>query len=188
MATIQEEKDKICQYYHMPVPEGKRDKQEVLVAMMPQALCFILLHLSQGHRVLVHCNQGMDRSVGIVAAACALFVNRKGHVLHGLHEWCKRATWESLGEKRRGMLLGGSGGSGERNQGPLGSRAALFEWLNGLVEESGGGVNGGGATQKRVDKNTLRSTLVAVSRYRHVASPSRYTMRKLSRFFTEHRS
>ena len=84
------------------------------------------------------------------------------------------------------MLLGGSGGMGEIKQGPMGSRAALFEWLNGLVEESGDGVYGGGATQKGVDKNTLRSTLVAVSRYRHVASPSRYTMRKLSRFFTEH--
>jgi tRNA A64-2'-O-ribosylphosphate transferase len=170
-------------YLHVPIPEGKRDSDEILLTSMPKVLCFILLHLAQSHRILVHCNQGIDRSVGIAAAACSLFVHRKGHTFLNIHHWCRNATLESLGEMRRQTLYS-KDGSIHRTGNVVHSRCIFFKWLNELIRSN---TDGNSSTSINVvNKKILRSTLVAISRYRHVASPSRYTMRKLSRFFTEH--
>ena len=67
-----DENTKLPRYLHLPVPEGKRDTKNKMTLYLPRALCFILLHLAAGHRVLIHCNQGVDRSVGVAIAACSL--------------------------------------------------------------------------------------------------------------------
>ena len=122
---------------------------------------------------------------------------------------------ESLGAERMRLLLfpnerrrrsdGGSagvGGSGESEIVTMSPRSALLEWLDELKraawrcreekeEEERGGADArsddkkGNDIEDLPDKRDLRGALVAIARYRHVASPSRYTMRKLSRFFTE---
>lgn len=162
-------------YLHLSIPEGKKDSKDMLLKYLPQGLSFVLLHLAQGHRVLIHCNQGVDRSVGIAAAIVALCVERKGHVLLNMHPWCQKATLKSLTMKRRCILFEEKDGDGGGCVCSRTSRDGFFEWLN---EISGGCV-------LNVDKGVLRATLVGIIQYRHVASPSRYTMRKLSRFFTE---
>ena len=165
-------------YLHLPIPEGKRDSQNILLALLPKAVCFVLCHLSQGRRVLLHCNQGVDRSVGIAAAIVALCVNKKGHELYDLKSWCASATWDSLTEERRNILFDQredvQNGSEKPGKTP---RDCLNEWLKEVSRDDFDTVN--------VDKHILRATLVAITTYRKLASPSRYTMRKLSRFFTE---
>ena len=63
----------MCQYLHLPVAEGKRDRTQLL-RCLPLALMFILTQISRSRRVLMHCNQGQDRSVGVAVAAVALFL------------------------------------------------------------------------------------------------------------------
>ena len=218
-----ENNTKLPRYLHLPVPEGKRDTKNKMTLYLPRALCFILLHLAAGHRVLIHCNQGVDRSVGVAIAACSLYVERKGHTLLSIHEWCRGATLKSLGAERMRLLLfsttarrfssgggdgdggdggGGGGGGNDENESeivPMLPRLALLEWLDELrsewssrkeeEEEKGKDAKSDENSKKMgedlPDKRDLRGALVAVAKYRLVASPSRYTMRKLSRFFTE---
>lgn len=66
-----ETQQRACFYLLLPVSEGKRDKSE-LERWMPVGLCFLIHHLQQKRRVLVHCAQGKDRSVAIVLAFAAL--------------------------------------------------------------------------------------------------------------------
>ena len=217
-----DENTKLPRYLHLPVPEGKRDTKNKMTLYLPRALCFILLHLAAGHRVLIHCNQGVDRSVGVAIAACSLYVERKGHTLLSIHEWCRGATLKSLGAERMRLLLfstttrrfrssgggdGGDGGGGnDENESEIvrmSPRLALLEWLDELrsewscrkeeeeekEKEKGKDAKSDENTKKiredLPDKRDLRGALVAVAKYRLVASPSRYTMRKLSRFFSD---
>ena len=116
-------------YLHLSIPEGKKDSKDMLLKYLPQGLSFVLLHLAQGHRVLIHCNQGVDRSVGIAAAIVALCVERKGHVLLNMHEWCQKATLKSLTMKRRCILFEEKDGDGDGcvcNRTP---RDVFFEWF-----------------------------------------------------------
>ena len=67
-------------YLQLPVQEGKRDRTE-LEKWIPLALLFIGINLNQRNRILIHCAQGMDRSVAIaMAAVCIYFPN----LLHGV--------------------------------------------------------------------------------------------------------
>jgi len=59
-------------YLQIPVCEGKRDRTE-LENWMAVAMVFIIGHLNEGRKVLVHCAQGKDRSVAVVMTAIALF-------------------------------------------------------------------------------------------------------------------
>ena len=52
------------------IAEGKRDKAG-LVRHLPAALRFVAARLLKGDRVLVHCAQGRDRSVGVALAVLA---------------------------------------------------------------------------------------------------------------------
>jgi hypothetical protein len=47
-------------HFAVPVPEGKHARRE-LETQLPAALAFMAPHVRAGRRVLVHCNQGMDR-------------------------------------------------------------------------------------------------------------------------------
>ena len=59
-----------ARYLQVPVAEGKRDKVG-LVQHLPAALRFVAARLLKGDRVLVHCAQGRDRSVGVAIAVLA---------------------------------------------------------------------------------------------------------------------
>ena len=59
-----------ARYLQVPVAEGKRDKVG-LVQHLPAALRFVAARLLKGDRVLVHCAQGRDRSVGVALAVLA---------------------------------------------------------------------------------------------------------------------
>ena len=59
-----------ARYLQVPVAEGKRDKAG-LVRHLPAALRFVAARLVKGDRVLVHCAQGRDRSVGVAIAVLA---------------------------------------------------------------------------------------------------------------------
>ena len=59
-----------ARYLQVPVAEGKRDKVG-LVRHLPAALRFVAARLLKGDRVLVHCAQGRDRSVGVALAVLA---------------------------------------------------------------------------------------------------------------------
>jgi len=51
-------------YLRLPVEEGKRDRTQ-LEKYMPVGVLFLIHHLQQSRRVLVHCAQGKDRSVAV---------------------------------------------------------------------------------------------------------------------------
>jgi tRNA A64-2'-O-ribosylphosphate transferase len=60
-------------YLQLPVAEGKRDRHR-LDALLPSALRFVYAQIRLGRKVLIHCAQGRDRSVGVaVAVLAALF-------------------------------------------------------------------------------------------------------------------
>ncbi|KAJ1992075.1 tRNA A64-2'-O-ribosylphosphate transferase [Coemansia spiralis] len=61
-------------YIYLPIPEGKRGQVE-LGKRIPWALDFVHPFIKGGNnkKVLVHCSQGMDRSVGIALAILAKF-------------------------------------------------------------------------------------------------------------------
>ncbi|CAG8457932.1 84_t:CDS:10 [Ambispora gerdemannii] len=58
-------------YIQLPIPEGKKG-QHVLFEMIPKALDYLRIPLLEHRRILIHCEQGIDRSVGI---ALAILVN-----------------------------------------------------------------------------------------------------------------
>ncbi|KAI9090966.1 tRNA A64-2'-O-ribosylphosphate transferase [Phlyctochytrium arcticum] len=54
-------------YVFLPIPEGKKG-QHALYKLLPSVLETVLPAIQQGHRILIHCMQGKDRSVGITLA------------------------------------------------------------------------------------------------------------------------
>ncbi|CAG8497885.1 12941_t:CDS:10 [Ambispora leptoticha] len=58
-------------YLQLPIPEGKKG-QHILFEMIPKALDYLKIPLMEHQRILIHCEQGVDRSVGI---ALAVLVN-----------------------------------------------------------------------------------------------------------------
>ena len=58
-------------YLQLQVAEGKRDKTE-LERWMPVGLLFLLEHLQNKRRILIHCAQGKDRSVAMALALVVL--------------------------------------------------------------------------------------------------------------------
>ncbi|KAG0050683.1 hypothetical protein BGZ83_004513 [Gryganskiella cystojenkinii] len=81
--------DKDFYYLHLPIAEGKKGQHDLL-AMIPiaiQGIRKIFMEAKEGQpRILIHCQQGMDRSVGISLAllvACfdeetGAFIDRAG--------------------------------------------------------------------------------------------------------------
>ena len=69
--SIKERNQQKCFYLMLPVAEGKKDKSE-LERYLPLGLCFLIYHLQQGRRVLIHCAQGRDRSVAVVLALISI--------------------------------------------------------------------------------------------------------------------
>ncbi|KAJ2803702.1 tRNA A64-2'-O-ribosylphosphate transferase [Coemansia guatemalensis] len=71
-----------ARYLYLPIPEGKRG-QVALGKSIPHALAFLHAYVKRGAKVLVHCSQGMDRSVGIALAVLAQYFDTDG-MLHTL--------------------------------------------------------------------------------------------------------
>ncbi|KAI8320116.1 initiator tRNA phosphoribosyl transferase [Martensiomyces pterosporus] len=64
-------------YLFLDIPEGKRGQVE-LAKSIPKALEFVKPFVEQKKRVLIHCSQGMDRSVGIALAVLAQYFDANG--------------------------------------------------------------------------------------------------------------
>lgn len=156
------------EYMHMPVAEGKRDKRD-LERQLPAALRFAFSQLSRGRRLLIHCAQGMDRSVGVAVAILATFY-QEGVNCGGTHEGgshgggCRAVAAES--STTRGLRV-------------RFSPRDPCSWLDQSDEELREYV----CTHGGINKQTLQSCLLRVSQARPCASPSRHTLKKLNRFF-----
>jgi hypothetical protein len=88
MSESTKEQQKRCFYLQLAVAEGKRDRTE-LERLLPVGLVFLIHHLQQGRRALVHCAQGKDRSVAVVLALVVLVcpVVYPLHLRHGFEHW-----------------------------------------------------------------------------------------------------
>jgi len=105
-------------YLQLPIKEGKKDRID-LERWLPVGLAFIGLFLSKKKQtqqkennskgLLIHCAQGMDRSVALTMAAIVLFCQEgeekdsRGHHDDGLivAPWCYQMTLESLDDAIR---------------------------------------------------------------------------------------
>ncbi|KAI8822457.1 tRNA A64-2'-O-ribosylphosphate transferase [Fimicolochytrium jonesii] len=66
-------------YLFLPIPEGKKG-QHALFSCLPMVLAFVKGPLRERKRVLVHCMQGKDRSVGIALAMLVRYMDDEGHI------------------------------------------------------------------------------------------------------------
>ena len=165
-------------YLQLPVREGKRDRTE-LEKYMTWGILFIVVHTKQNRRVLVHCAQGMDRSVAVVMAVMAMFTTNAyppewnecyhNFSLDGLVEL------DNENDNHEGNSPNRSGLSNEVLQLMLGreGRDRLFDrvWPQWRHDDH------------HVDKDSLRITLQLVRQYHDRANPSRATIQKLHRYF-----
>ncbi|KAG9307815.1 hypothetical protein G9A89_023380 [Geosiphon pyriformis] len=69
-------------YLQLPIPEGKKG-QNVLFEMIPKALEYLCEPLFQSKKVLIHCEQGIDRSVGIALAVLINFFDEEEQYIDG---------------------------------------------------------------------------------------------------------
>jgi len=175
-------------YLCCPVREGKRDRTE-LERWMAVAAAYVGCHLAGGRTVLVHCAQGMDRSVAVVMAAVALFCNYGGREGSAaglpLRSCCAPM---SLGGLERHMGLEREGGEMYRRSG---MRKALVDALMGRAGRGAivayarflRGEEGEGEGRPLADKKSLRLVLHGVRSHHERAAPTRSTLQKLNRFF-----
>jgi len=183
-------------YLQMPVAEGKRDRHG-LERWMAAGLAFVAVHLAEGRKVLVHCNQGRDRSVAVAIAVVALLCEPETPLR--LRWAVRNLTRKSLCRAAFGDGDGGDVGTERKEHGrSSGMSAALVEKLMGrkgrdLVLawiEDGLGL---GRVDVEADggclanKETLRKALHHLLQYREEANPTRATMQKLNRFFMSSR-
>lgn len=74
----------LARHLHLFIPEGKRGAKR-LGESLATALTFIRKHLCAGHKVLVHCAQGVDRSATVALAAMCAFFDDTGALLPVRH-------------------------------------------------------------------------------------------------------
>jgi tRNA A64-2'-O-ribosylphosphate transferase len=176
-----------CYYLQLPVEEGKRDKTE-LERWLAVGITFICCRLVQGQRVLVHCAQGRDRSVAVVLAAVVLFCNddlttlRSKLKMHGILDFVARWSQESNSSNTDGLFYKQSGLTRICVDSLMGraGRDKLLGWC----KES----FGPSTTTSLATKATIRVALQMIQAHRPMASPSRKTLQKLSRFFMSDRT
>jgi tRNA A64-2'-O-ribosylphosphate transferase len=154
-------------YLQLPVREGKRDRTE-LEHWMALGIVFIVVHARQNYKVLIHCAQGMDRSVALVIAAAAIFCDYKYPL-----QWNDYFWRFPIDEFVQESPYNASGLSSDALKSMLGQggRVKLFALV--WPEDSKGCIT----------KESIRIVLQLVQQYREKANPSRSTMQKLHRFF-----
>ena len=189
-------------YFQLPVQEGKRDKT-ALEEWLAVGIVFILWHgAANDRRVLVHCAQGMDRSVAVVLAFLVLFCEIRNEQLswkpckdgvvsilrgHELRESSHKDGCANNENENRNGLYGWSGLSSvlvECLRGRDG-RDTLLHWVRQRLknEKADNEVPIDETPLIVANKETLRVALYAIQRHRACALPSRSTMQKLNRFF-----
>ena len=198
-----ETKEQKQPYLQMPVLEGKKDRTE-LEKYLALGIFFIIIHTVKkniNNRVLVHCAQGMDRSVAVVMATIALFYDCK-HVCQNHHNeasmafypWCNSSTisiqsFQTFLQEKKNIhpppddtnedykSSGIPQWIADQLMGRIG-RDLLLEWVEtiqkdlSLFDES-----------ESINKQTFKKILIVIQQYREKADPSRKTMQKLNRFF-----
>eukprot|EP00934_Nitzschia_sp_Nitz4_P005840 Nitzschia sp. Nitz4//scaffold159_size51929//31719//33494//NITZ4_006881-RA/size51929-snap-gene-0.63-mRNA-1//-1//CDS//3329537580//5830//frame0 len=168
-------------YLKMPVAEGKRDKTQ-LERWLPVGLAFLWQHaVNSGRRVLVHCNQGKDRSVAVVMA----FVCTTCSPVYPLMLPDTISKWDlnQLASPRMGrvpteecLVFETSGLTQVVVDNLLGDngRELFLTWIHNQQESP---------LKPLASKETLRIVLYLIRQDREVADPTRSTMQKLNRFF-----
>jgi tRNA A64-2'-O-ribosylphosphate transferase len=180
-------------YLQCPVKEGKKDKKE-LEKWLPVGIYFIWWHRKNKRSVLVHCAQGMDRSVAFVMATAVIFcelefpldwkasafdMNTELIYRHVLSD--KQQTFDWIGKTGTShgttLLYKLSGLSEQLVECLLETEGAdrFLDWIHcGMAIPS---------TAPLASKETLRIVLHLIAQDREKACPSRATMLKLNRFF-----
>ncbi|KAL3924572.1 MAG: hypothetical protein SGILL_000969 [Bacillariaceae sp.] len=172
-------------YLQLPVAEGKRDKTE-LEKWMPVGLMFLIHHLQNGQRVLVHCAQGKDRSAAVVLVficlACPLtfplglrpdFMSWDSFAL--AKSSTTAAEWTDDDDDFSSFVESGLSSSLvkrllERDGGEL-----FLRWVH---SQSKRDVSSG----PLADKESVRIALHLIRQDREVVEPARATMQKINRF------
>ena len=197
-------------YLQLPVKEGKRDKAE-LENWMAVAMLFIGVNLKENKRILIHCAQGMDRSVAITMAALCLYYQFVGDIdttSLSPYSWCKEEmsykSFEAFVEKQNAEVayesdvneeiqsIDSDGETYYRRSGiPLKlankckgkqGRDLFLSYLK-AISSSGDVSKSNSDKDLFATKETLRLALIKVQQYRIKACPTRSTMQKLNRFF-----
>ena len=195
-------------YLQLNVKEGKRDRSE-LEKWLAVGVMFISLHAAASNRrVLVHCAQGMDRSVAVVLAAICLFcklsiqsqdhetdeheANTSQHIV--FHPWCQSIDIHSFTLFAQSTGLNIKDTIDDRQEfkcsgmqanvvSPLLGREGrdlLFKYISYLSQ-------GEQVDEKEeyyfATKESMRKCLVAIQHFRDNACPTRKTIQKVNRFF-----
>lgn len=170
---------KKCYYLQLPVAQGKRDKTE-LERWMPVGLVFLIHHLQQKRRVLVHGTKGRDRAVAVVLALVVLACPPTYPLQ--LRDGFKFFSIDAIMSQRQdganknryiqselchclvNVLLKEDG------------RETFLQWMHNELQHAP-------PHKPFADKESLRIVLQLVTQYRETAEPSRSTTQKLNRFF-----
>jgi len=64
---------------YVDIPDGKKEKH-ALEDNLEIMLNFIWKHLKKNHRILIHCNQGINRSVATCCAVLTAFFNAENEL------------------------------------------------------------------------------------------------------------
>lgn len=196
-------------YLQLPVKEGKRDRSD-LENWMAVAMLFIGMYLIKDKRILIHCAQGMDRSVAVAMSTLCIYFNFYGQDTK-LHEWCyNKLSYESFrdylmdeGVNVHDYPTSNNCGGEMKFQFYLKSQiplpfVALCKGKEGrdlflgyvkhisfdsrcIIDQPEG--NFDGVDYCFATKETLRMALIKIQQYRPKACPTRSTMQKLNRFF-----
>ena len=169
-------------YLQLPVREGKRDRTE-LEKYLTLGILFIVVHTKHANRnVLIHCAQGMDRSVALVIAVLALFSTNTYPLQWNDHYHnfpisdlviSEQDDWNNNDTGKRNV----SGLSHEVLQSMLGHEGR--DWLLHRIWP-----HPQQQQQYFITKESIRITLQLIQQqYHERAHPRRDTMQKLHRYF-----
>lgn len=167
-------------YLKLPVAEGKRDRIQ-LERWLPVGLLFLLLHIQKGRRILVHCNQGKDRSVAVVMALVSIACR----LVYPLNLYQQIVMW-NIDDLVPRMSV-----SDSDTPEFYGTSAIRTTIVDRLLQDDGrelflSWVHSHYPSKPKeplANKESLRIALHLIRQDREVADPSRSTMQKLNRFF-----
>ena len=182
-------------YLCCPVAEGKKDKKE-LERWLAVAIVFAVTNLVAGRKVLVHCAQGMDRSVAMSMAVSVIFCSMVEGDDLALLPWCaedfssdkiETRIEERIGPREDESRVYKSSGLSEACVDALMGREGkelLLSWIKDakakhFFRDSSSSIS----TAPLADKDSLRQILHFITRYHERAAPTRSTLQKLNRFF-----
>jgi len=170
---------------------------------MPLGLLFLIHHLQQGRRVLVHCAQGKDRSVAVALIFVILGCSLRFPLT--LREEFVRGPWplpylfqntandpnhlEAKEEEETKPQMHMSSGIPEAIVARLldtGGKEIFLSWIHKQLGETSSSSNCSSGSSEKLeslaDKESVRIALHLIRQDRDVADPTRSTMQKINRF------